>query len=268
MRENTMLEEINIGPYPGRSSQTQEGHALSTAKKMIKGATFYCNRIKAEVGARSCKSKYTYAKAQKIQGSPCLECAKVLAMLRNDPSVDPQPTINPKEIAAMSRPAKKGTPDSIVQEVKLEIVETHARETKPLVSQNKEDLSDKNPFAGWTKYDPLAGRRAASLEFVSISRTAISFSAAATTRLDLKKYPTVTFYYQKDRIGVELCEGVDGVLKCTNETKGRTGVKIAAQGLIKALGLDAEKMKGRRYELRELGGGLLEIDLTKEVKAA
>lgn len=264
-----MLEEINIGPYPGRSSQTQEGHALSTAKKMIKGGTFYCNRIKAEVGARSCKSKYAYAKAQKIQGSPCLECAKVMAMLRNDPTpAEPQQTIDPKEITAMARPARKGTPDPIIEEVKtvtqepkLEIV------TKPAPEVKEEAATFTNPFAGWTKYDPMAGRRALSQEFVSISKTAISFSAAATARLDLKKYPTVTFYYQAGRIGIELCEGTSGVLKCTNETKGRAGVKVAAQGLIKTLGLTAEQLKGKRYELRELGAGLLEIDLSKEVAA-
>lgn len=264
-----MLEEINIGPYPGRSTQTQEGHALSTAKKMMKGQTFYCNRIKAEVGARNCKSKYAYAKAQKIQGSPCLECAKVLAMLRNDPTpVEPQLTIDPKEVAAMVRPAKKGTPDPIIEEVKAVIEPKLEIVTKPSPEVKEKASTLTNPFAGWTKYDPLAGRRAVSLEFASISKSAISFSAAATTRLDLKKYPTVTFYYRDGRIGIELCEGTSGVLKCTNETKGRAGVKVAAQGLIKALGLTAEQLKGKRYELREIGAGLLEIDLSKEVKAA
>jgi len=265
-----MLEEINLGPGTGRSSQSPDGHALSTANKMVKGCTFYCNRIKSEVGARRCKSKYTYAKAQKIQGSPCLECAKVLAMLRNDPTpVEPKPTIDPKEIAAMAtRPAKKGTPAPIAQEVKAVVEPKLEIVTKPAPEVKEEAATFTNPFAGWTKYDPLAGRRALSQEFVSISKTAISFSAAATARLDLKKYSTVTFYYQAGRIGIELCEGNSGVLKCTNETKGRVGVKVAAQGLIKTLGLTDEQLKGKRYELRELGAGLLEIDLSKEVKAA
>ena len=251
-----MLEEINLNPSgpTSKATQTASGNAVSTAKALLRNQKFYCARIKAEVSPLNCKGKYHYAKAQGISASPCLECAKVLAMLRKEPLAncpEPQPTIDPKEIAAMVKPAKKEAPAAQkAAEPSLEIV--------------------KNPFDGWTKYDPMAGRRAAALEFVAISRTSISFSAAATENLKLKDYPTMTLYHGADgkKIGVELRKDASGVLKCTNETKGRAGVKVAAQGLIKALNLAPDSFRKKRFALREIAPGFVEIDLGKEVKAA
>lgn len=259
-----MLEEINIGPYPGRSSQTQEGHALSTAKKMIKGATFYCNRIKAEVGARSCKSKYTYAKAQKIQGSPCLECAKVLAMLRNDPTpVDPQPTIDPKEIAAMaSRPAKKGTPDPIAQEVKavvepkLEIVTKPAPEVK--------EKAEANPFASWKKFSPRDQIKPGEV-YARIGKTSMTLSANAADTFGLSNFDSVDVYHTDGKLGLHFLKGKAGAYVLTRETRGGRVRKLSCASLVN--GLKLASAMDRRLPLREIGPGMIEVNLKGEVAA-
>lgn len=275
-----------------------EADANARAKAIQIGAKWKCSRVRQWVGLDDCVKRYAEARANG-QYAPCLECSSVVHSLRKmgcnpsantqAPAAPEQPRaqkkiiLTPKEqepmapkiakpakpkTAATSTPAKKGTPDPVMEEVKA-VVETKAE----IVTQGAPEVKEPaatftSPFDGWTKYDPMAGRRATALEFVAISRTSISFSAAATERLRLKSYPSVTLYYQKDRIGIELARDESGVLKCTNETKGRAGVKVAAQGLVKALGLDTKKMKGKRFALREIGPGLLEIDLGKEVKAA
>ena len=174
-----------------------------------------------------------------------------------------------KAAAATSTPAKKGTPDPIQQEVKAVVEPKTDIVTKAAPEVKETPVSFTNPFESWTKYDPMAGRRAAALEFVAISRTSISFSAAATENLKLKDYPTMTLYHGADgkKIGVELRKDASGVLKCTNETKGRAGVKVAAQGLIKALEMDPTQFKGKRFAVREIAPGFVEIDLKSEVAA-
>ena len=268
-----MLEEINIGPYPGRSSQTQEGHALSTAKKMIKGQTFYCNRIKAEVGARNCKSKYAYAKAQQISASPCLECAKVLAMIRKDPTpVEPQLEIDPKEIAAMARPAKKGTPDPIIEEVKaavepkLEIVATQKCETKQVVSQNKADLVDKNPFADWAKFSPRDQIRPGDV-YARIGKTSMTLSAHAADTFGLSKYDSVDVYHADGKLGLHFMKGKAGAFTLTRATRGGRVRKLSCSSLVKGLKLDKLGAIDRRLTVREIAAGMIEVDLTSEVAA-
>lgn len=260
-----MLEEISIGPYPGRSSQTQEGHALSTAKKMIKGQTFYCNRIKAEVGARNCKSKYTYAKAQKIQGSPCLECAKVLAMLRNDPTpAEPQLTIDPKEIAAMVRPAKKGTPDPIIEEVKavtepkLEIV------TKPAPEVKEKAATFTNPFEGWTKFNPRDQIKQGDV-YARLGKTSMTLSAQAADTFGLNSFDSVDIYHADGKLGMHFQKGKAGTFVLTKETRGGRVRKLSCASLVKSLNLG--NAMARRLALREIGPGMIEVDLKSEVAA-
>ena len=270
-------EEINLNPSGPTSKATQSpsGNATGTAKALLRNQKFYCARIKAEVSPLNCKGKYTYAKAQGITASPCLECAKVQMMLRKVPLAncpEPQPTIDPKELAAMSRSAKKGTPDPIQQEAKAANVVAPKPEAAAKVLEIVEKkAAQQNPFAGdgWTKYDPMASRRAVALEFAAISRTSISFSAGVTERLKLKEFPTMTLYHGADgkRIGVELRKDSSGVLKCTVESKGRAGVKVAAQGLIKALEMDPTQFKGKRFAVREIAPGFVEVDLKSEVAA-
>lgn len=258
------LEEINLMPSTsGRSTQTQEGHAMSTAKKIAKGGTFFCNRIKAEVGTRNCKSKYHYAKAQGLTMSPCLECAKVLAMLRNDPTpVDPQPTIDPKEIAAMARPAKKGTPDPIQREAKtepkLEIV------TKPTPEVKEKAAALTSPFDGWKKYDPKARYLAQSDDFATLTGSVLQFSSKTTQENGLREYQSVDLHYRDGRIGCVFHHDERGALKVRPDGNGR--VVFSAQGFARAHDVPKEAFR-RRSAVVIHGPGVIEVNLKKEVAA-
>ena len=305
-----------------------EADANARAKAIAIGAKWKCSRVRQWVGLDDCVKRYAEAR-DNGQYAQCLECASILRSLREMGCATPvntkapvstEPQQEPKKItiikekpmppkiakpakpktAATSTPAKKGTPDPVMEEVKA-VVETKADPTvlaadrevvtqmycdciegafqnhpckAQILSEHAPEVKGSaatltSPFEGWTKYDPMACRRAVALEFASISKTSISFSAAATERLRLKSYPTVTLYYQIDqgRIGIELARDESGVLKCTNETKGRAGVKVAAQGLIKALEIDPTQFKGKRFAVREIAPGFVEIDLKSEVAA-
>ena len=263
-----MLEEINLGPYPGaptsKAIQSPDNNAATTAKALVKNQKFYCSRIKVEVSPLNCKGKYAYAKAQKISASPCLECAKVLAMIRKDPTpVEPQLEIDPKEIAAMVRPAKKGTSDPIIEEVqaaaepKLEIV------TKP--AQVKEKAAA-NPFAGWAKYDPKARYIEQSDIFASFSAAGIlSLSVAAQEQIKLQLYSSVDILHAKGKIGLRLHPGKKGALTIVAKTKNRSSATVSARGFLRQFKL--EGLCGKRFAIREIAPGFVEIDLKSEVAA-
>lgn len=270
-----MLEEINLDPSGPNSKATQSpsGNATSTAKALLRNQKFYCARIKAEVSPLNCKGKYTYAKAQGIAASPCLECAKVQMMLRKEPLAncpEPQPTIDPKEIATMSRPAKKGTPDPIQQEAKaeakLEIVVTQQRETKPVVSQNKADLSDKNPFADWDAYDKTGVLRGKLAAFVSFTKDGLmTVSVGAQEAFGLMAYKSVDVYHRDEKLGLALRKDTSGVLAVVARAKSKSSATISARGLIKKFKLDGKL--GKRFAVREIAPGFVEIDLKSEVAA-
>jgi len=263
-----MMDEISIGPYPttptSKAIQTPSENAATTAKALIKNQKFYCSRIKAEVSPLNCKSKYAYAKAQNITASPCLECAKVLCMLRkSDPCPEPRPTIATKENAAMAtRPAKKGTPDPIAQEVKaaaepkLEIV------TKP--SLEAKEKAAPNPFAGWDQYAPGAALRGKLDVFASFTSAGIlSLSVAAQELIKLQLYSSVDILHSGNKIGLRLHPGKKGALSVVAKTKNRSSATVSARGFLRQFKL--EGVCGKRFAVREIAPGFVEIDLTSEV---
>lgn len=254
-------EEINLDPSGPTSKATQSpsGNATSTAKALLRNQRFYCARIKAEVSPLNCKGKYHYAKAQGIAASPCLECAKVLAMLRKVPfsaCPEPQQPIDPKELAAMARPAKKGTPDPIQQEVKtepkLEIVEKRA--------------AQQNPFAGWTKFNPRDQIKPGDV-YARIGKTSMSFSAAAASGFSLNLYDSVDVYHADGKLGLHFRMGKGGTFALTKETRSKTVRKMSCASLVKSLRLDEKGAVGRRLSLKEIEAGMIEIDLKSEVAA-
>ena len=264
-----MLEEINLGPYPGaptsKAIQSPDNNAATTAKALVKNQKFYCSRIKAEVSPLNCKGKYNYAKAQGITASPCLECAKVLFMLRQSGQCpEPQPTIDPKEIAAMVRPAKKGTPDPIIEEVKaaveprLEIVTKPAQEAKEKVASN--------PFVGWEQYSPGAALRGKLDVFASFTSAGIlSLSVAAQEQIKLQLYSSVDVLHAKGKIGLRLHPGKKGALSIVAKTKSRSSATVSARGFLRQFKL--EGVCGKRFAVREIAPGFVEIDLKSEVAA-
>lgn len=261
-----MMEEINLGAAPtSKAIQTPASNAATTAKALVKNQRFYCSRIKAEVSALNCKSKYTYAKAQKITASPCLECAKVLFMLRKSgPCPEPQPIIDPKEIAAMAKPAKKGTPNPIVEEVKaaaepkLEIVTKPAPEVK--------EKAAPNPFAGWDQYAPGAALRGKLDVFASFTSAGIlSLSVAAQEQIKLQLYSSVDVLHANGKIGLRLHPGKKGALAIVAKTKSRSSATVSARGFLRQFKL--EGVCGKRFAIREIAPGFVEIDLGREVAA-
>lgn len=264
-----MLEEINLNPSgpTSKAIQTPGKNAATTAKALVKNQKFYCSRIKAEVSPLNCKGKYHYAKAQGITASPCLECAKVLFMLRKSgPCPEPQPTIDPKEIAAMVRPAKKGTPNPIIEEVKavtepkLEIV------TKPAPEVKEKAASLTDPFDGWTKYDPKARYIEQSDIFASFSAAGIlSLSVAAQDQIKLQLYSSVDVLHAGDKIGLRLHPGKKGALAIVAKTKNKSSATISGRGFLRKFKL--ENVCGKRFAIREIAPGFVEIDLTSEVAA-
>lgn len=262
-------DEINLDPSGPTSKATQSatGNATSTAKALLKNQKFYCARIKAEVSPLNCKGKYTYAKAQKIHGSPCLECAKVLAMLRKEPfsaCPEPQQPIDPKELAAMARPAKKGTPDPIQQEAKtepkLEIV------TKPAPQVKEKAATLTNPFAGWAQYSPNAALRGRLDVFASFSASGVlSLSVAAQEQINLQLYSSVDVLHADGKLGLRLHPGKKGALAIVAKTKNRSSATVSARGFLRQFKL--EGVCGKRFTVREIAPGFVEIDLTSEVAA-
>lgn len=268
-------EEINLNPSgpTSKAIQTPGKNAETTAKALIKNQKFYCSRIKAEVSPLNCKGKYTYAKAQGITASPCLECAKVQMILRKVPLAncpEPQPTIDPKEIATMARPAKKGTPDPIVVETKeeprrLEIVAAQQCETKPVAPQKKETVSH-NPFEGWTKFNPRDHAKPGDV-YARIGKTSMSFSAAASAELSLILYDSVDVYHADGKLGLHFRMGKAGTFVLTKEPRSKAVRKLSCSSLVKSLKLDNLGAIDRRLALKRLAPGMIEIDLKSEVAA-
>lgn len=263
-----MLEEINLGAAPtSKAIQSPDNNAATTAKALVKNQKFYCSRIKAEVSPLNCKGKYHYAKAQGITASPCLECAKVLFMLRQSgPSPEPQPTIDPKEIAAMVRPAKKGTPDQIAQEVKAAVEPKLEIVTKPAQVVKEKAASLTNPFAGWDQYSPGSALRGKLDVFASFTSAGIlSLSVAAQELIKLQLYSSVDILHSGNKIGLRLHPGKKGALAIVAKTKNRSSATVSARGFLRQFKL--EGVCGKRFAIREIAPGFVEIDLTSEVAA-
>lgn len=262
-------EEINLNPSGPTSKATQSpsGNATSTAKALLRNQKFYCSRIKAEVSPLNCKGKYHYAKAQGVTASPCLECAKVLAMLRKEPVAtypEPQPTIDPKELATMSRPAKKGTPDQIQQEAKTEPKLEIVSKPAPEVKEKAGTLT--NPFAGWDAYDKTGVLRGKLDMFVSFTKDGLmTVSVGAQEAFGIMGYKSVDVYHRDEKLGLALHKDTSGVLAVVARAKSKSSATISARGLIKKFKLDGKL--GKRFAVREIAPGFVEIDLKSEVAA-
>lgn len=267
-----MLEEINLDPSGPSSKATQSpsGNATSTAKALLRNQKFYCARIKAEVSPLNCKGKYTYAKAQGITASPCLECAKVQMMLRKVPLAncpEPQPTIDPKELAAMARPTKKGTPDPIQQEVKI----VNAIDPRPEVAAKvleivEKKASQQNPFAGWKKFSPRDQIKPGDV-YARIGKTSMSFSAAAASGFSLNLYDSVDVYHADGKLGLHFRMGKAGTFVLTKEPRSKTVRKMSCASLVKNLKLKELGAMDRRLPLKEVAPGMIEVSLESEVAA-
>jgi hypothetical protein len=246
-----MLEEINLDPSGPSSKATQSpsGNAISTAKALLRNQKFYCSRIKAEVSPLNCKGKYHYAKARGISASPCLECAKVLTMMKDLPKPPaPKPTTKPApEVIPMPKPVKKEVPAT---EARLEIVPP-----KPAKAPSVDAFT-----AGFEVYSAKMSRKALRVSYAKLSPRAIHFSASAVNEFGLKGYQTVDAYYKPGVLRFVFRSDNLGEFTPTKRMADRTELKICATGFVKLWKIP-EAAFGKKLSIVEHGPGLLEVGL-------
>ena len=228
--------------------------ATARAKAIATGANWWCSRVKAWVNSDKCVGRYVEARDTEDPLSPCLQCATLTMLLRAIGQRAPvfyvpeeaQPAIQ-QEGATMTKPAKKGTPDPIIEEAKA--------------GAKLEKLTAKNPFAGWKMYDPKARRRAGLKLFATITGAGVfSFSSLATEELNLKDFQTVDVFCSPDggKIGLRLRADLGGALALTlRRTSKKNGATISGVGVVNEFNL--EKYKGCRCAVEQFGADLVLI---------
>ena len=144
----------------------------------------------------------------------------------------------------MTKPAKKGTPQEVKPEPKLELV--------------------KNPFEGWKRYDPKARYIEQSDDFATLTGSVMQFSSKTTQENGLRQYQSVDLHYRDGRIGCVFRRDAEGVLKVRPDGNGR--VVFSAQGFARAHKIPKE-LFSRRAAVVVHGHGMIEVNLKSEVAA-
>ena len=270
-----------------------EADANARAKAIAIGAKWKCSRVRQWVGLDDCVKRYAEAR-DNGQYAPCLECSSILRSLREmgcatpvntkapvstEPRQEPKKIISPipkekpmapkpvakkKEVA--STPAKKGTPDPVMEEVKA-VVETKAEIVTPDAPEVKEKAeSFTNPFAGdgWTKYDPKARYIEQSDDFATLTGSVLQFSSKTTQENGLREYASVDLHYRDGRIGCVFHRDERGVLKVRPDGNGR--VVFSAQGFARAHKIPQE-LFSKRAAVVVHAPGVVEVNLKSEVAA-
>ena len=164
----------------------------------------------------------------------------------------------------MVRPAKKGTPDPIIEEVKAVTEPKLEIATKP--AQEAKEKAAANPFSGWDQYSPGSALRGKLDVFASFTSAGIlSLSVAAQEQIKLQLYSSVDVLRAKGKIGLRLHPGKKGALAIVAKTKNRSSATVSARGFLRQFKL--EGVCGKRFAIREIAPGFVEIDLTSEVTA-
>lgn len=213
------------------------------ASAISRGGRFRCARIGAEVSPTMCVKRFEEARDAGNVWSPCLECAKVLTMMKDLPTPPAkQPPKPAPEVVTMPKPVKKEVPAT---EARLEIVPQKV-------------VSNPAPFPGWAKF-----RRREQISpgevFARFGKTSLSLSAAASDRLGLGEFGSVDVYHSPGKIGLHFRPEKEGSFALSKETKCGRVRKLSCASLIKALGL--EWAMDRRLDLRQVGPGMAEIEL-------
>lgn len=235
------LDAPNLQPGSGKTHSISPGaDAKARALAVETGAKWKCSRVGALVDVTDCLARYATAQTARPAHSPCLECSSIATHIRKIGGIPEQKPLEKKMPVAAKNPV-------------------------PKPAQAAPQAPDANPFSGWATYRPKDRYSHGRDSFASISRTAIMFSAKAKEVFGLGEIKTITLYRNGSKIGLQLHADEGGAMKCTNEVMGRVGAKVAATGLIRDMGLTTEKTKGRRFELREVAPGFLEIDTAKGV---
>lgn len=278
------LDEINLMPSKVPDKPETKGQdAIARAKAIECGAKWKCTRVKAWVDLDGCVKRYAAAKGDTSDDyQPCLECSSIVLHLRNmgkglpgpmsmqspaatAPKFEPKPLPEPKpKEPTMARPAKKGTPDPIQQEAKAEPKLEIVIKPAPEVKEKSRTLT--NPFAGWAQYSPNAALRGRLDVFASFSASGVlSLSVAAQEQINLQLYSSVDVLHADGKLGLRLHPGKKGALAIVAKTKNRSSATVSGRGFLRQFKL--ESLCGKRFTLREIAPGFVEIDLKSEVAA-
>jgi hypothetical protein len=235
--------------------------AGQVASAISKGGRFRCARVGAEVSPQMCVKRFKDAKESGNVWSPCLECAKVLTMMKDLPTPpakqSPKPAPKPTpEVVTMPKPVKKEVPAT---EARLEIVPP-----KPAKAPSVDAFT-----AGFEVYSAKMSRKALRVSYAKLSPRAIHFSASAVNEFDLKGYQTVDAYYKPGVLRFVFRSDNLGEFTPTKRMADRTELKICATGFVKLWKIP-EAAFGKKLSIVEHGPGLLEVslDLGSQKRAA
>lgn len=203
-------------------------HALETGDK------WECRRVQAWVDLSECLRRYSGG----VGHNPCRECATIA------------PYIKCEEIM-------RKTPKPVIKTM----TEAHAQTDLCPVQENQPTGMD--PLDGLSLYKPLPRVLTSVTDqpYVHINKAAFSFSGQAVQKYRLHNYDTMSVFFdgQPGEITRLVVHLGGPVMRITHPKSTYAGRKVSAWGLVRNLRLEA--FCGKRYALKELAPGYVEIDL-------
>lgn len=239
------IREINIRMTPnGRTGGVDPiTDARARANAITGGNRWECRRVKAWVTLDDCLSRAS------AQGSytPCRECATIAPYLKQETIMakrkTPQPNISP-----------------IIDDDQQA---AHGLYGRPAGRPNDEPLQNTDPLAGLVLYKPLPRvlNSVTDQPYLHISKAALSFSGRAVHDYRIHSYETMSVFFEGQPGAItRLVVHLGGpMMRITHPKSNYSGRKVSAWGLVRHLGL--EPLAGKRYALKELAPGYLEVDL-------
>ena len=133
----------------------------------------------------------------------------------------------------------------------------------PLQDVRHLSLADADPLEGLSLFTPLPRVLTSITEqpYVHISKAALSFSAKAVHEYRLHSYKTMSMFYEGEPGAItRLVVHLGGpVMRITHPKSTYGGRKVSAWSLVRSLRLEVHA--GKRYALKSLAPGYVEIDL-------
>ena len=91
------------------------------------------------------------------------------------------------------------------------------------------------------------------------------FSLHAQEQIKLQLYSSVDVLHADGKLGLRLHPGKKGALAIVAKTKSRSSATISGRGFLRKFKL--ESLCGKRFAVRQIAPGFVEIDLKSEVAA-
>ena len=269
------IREINIRMTPnGRTGGVDPiTDARARANAITGGNRWECRRVKAWVTLDDCLSRAS------AQGgyTPCRECATIAPYLKQETIMakrkTPQQNISPIiDDADTACPEIQGDQQPCGLHAGAPTVETqdaHGLYGRPAGRPNDAPLQTTapvaatDPLAGLALYKPLPRVLNAVTDqpYMHISKAALSFSGRAVHDYRIHSHETMSVFFEGQPGAItRLVVQLGGpMMRITHPKSNYSGRKVSAWGLVRHLGL--EPLAGKRYALKELAPGYLEVDL-------